>query len=66
MSRFCDYCGCDYVEDWEDDCPECGSKVPLPQRCPYCGADMYPSYYNICHMCGHDVTKFWEEMTREK
>ena len=52
MSRMCWGCGYD-VPDNEDECPNCGDKVPSG-KCPFCGEDMYPSYHHICRHCGRD------------
>lgn len=57
MSRMCWGCGYDDVPDDEDECPNCGDKVPSG-RCPYCGEEMYPSYHHICKSCGRDERDF--------
>lgn len=52
MSRMCWGCGYDVLDN-EDECPNCGDKVPSG-KCPFCGEDMYPSYHHICRHCGRD------------
>ena len=62
--RFCDYCGCDYVPDTEDECPECGFRVPLEKPCPFCGSDMYPSDGGFCPACGLQASAYPKQVTR--
>jgi hypothetical protein len=60
--RFCPYCGCDYVPEDEDECPECGLDVPLDARCPFCGAEMFPRDHGFCPVCGLKASAYPKRM----
>ena len=64
--RYCPYCGCDYVPENEDECPECGFRVPLDDLCPYCGGEVYPSDGDFCPTCGKQLSKYLESLTAEE
>ncbi len=61
--RFCPYCSCDYIPDTDDECPECGFRVPLEDPCPFCGSDMYPSDAGFCPTCGMMDSAYPERVT---